>query len=26
VADRIVQHAILNVLEPHFEPGFCPCS
>lgn len=26
VADRIVQHAILNVLEPHFEPCFCPCS
>lgn len=26
VADRVVQHAILNVLEPCFEPTFCDCS
>lgn len=26
VADRVVQHAILRVLVPHFEPRFSPCS
>jgi RNA-directed DNA polymerase len=26
VADRVVQHAILTVLEPCFEPTFAPCS
>jgi RNA-directed DNA polymerase len=26
VADRVVQHAILKVLEPHFEPSFCRCG
>jgi RNA-directed DNA polymerase len=26
VADRVLQHAILNVLRPHLEPTFCPCS
>lgn len=26
VADRVVQHALLNVLGPHFESTFSPCS